>query len=72
MTVYQLPDGRLVVPARAGTGNDGVIGDSMLPITPQSPLYNQYLAWFERTGESPIPIESWPITPAGNTNQPTE
>ena len=40
---YKLPDGDLMVPARAES-DDGVIGDGMVRVSPGEPLYEAWLA----------------------------
>ena len=41
MKVYLLPNGNLLIPVRAQTGN--VIGDGMKEITPSAPDYKKWL-----------------------------
>ncbi len=58
MTVYELPDGRLVVPMRAES--EGVIGDGMVPIDESHPDYQKWRDWLDRTGTETERVESWP------------
>jgi len=46
---YRLPDGDLMVPARA-EGPNGVIGDGMLRVSPGDPLYE---AWLRHINDDP-------------------
>lgn len=58
MKVYELPDGKLVVPARAE--GDGVIGDGMAVIGKDGPEYQKWRDWLERSGEKAVQVPSWP------------
>lgn len=42
MKAFRLPNGNLLIPARAEDPKTGVIGDGMVEITPDSP---EYLGW---------------------------
>ena len=46
---YRLPDGDLMVPARAES-DDGVIGDGMVRVSPGDPLHE---AWLPHVGDEP-------------------
>jgi hypothetical protein len=46
---YRLPDGDLMVPARAES-DDGVIGDGMVRVSPGDPLYE---AWLPHVDDDP-------------------
>ncbi len=59
MKAYALPDGRLVVPRRAES--DGVRGDGMAVVETGDPDYRLWMDYFERFGQPPVPIASWPV-----------
>jgi hypothetical protein len=46
---YKLPDGGLMVPARAES-EDGVIGDGMVRVSPGDPDYER---WLRHVGDEP-------------------
>ena len=51
MTAYRLPNGNLLVPKRAE--GKGVLGDGLVEVGPDTPEYEAWTAYFERTGTKP-------------------
>jgi hypothetical protein len=62
----RLPDGRLVVPARA-EGPNGMVGDGIVVVGPGDELYDMWEPWFarrERRGIAPDEdSEDWEDSP---------
>ena len=48
-----LPDGRLVVPVRADSGDGTIIGDGVMTIDQSHPDFQKWMAWIERTKVQP-------------------
>ncbi len=46
-------DGVLYVPTRA-EGPDGIVGDALLPLTPDHPLYAEWREWERQRARQPI------------------
>ena len=56
MTAYELPDGRLLVP-KVAEGENGELGDGMVPVGPGDEDYEAWRAYYEASGETPEPAE---------------
>lgn len=51
-----LPDGSLIVPARASAG--GVVGDGVVTLAPGTDEHAEWSAWLKRRGFVPTPVDA--------------
>ncbi len=50
----RMKDGTILVPTRAESDDGSMVGDTMLPLTPEHPLYED---WEKRIGQHPDQVQ---------------
>lgn len=58
MKIYELPDGRLVVPVAIRSSHS--LADSMVIVGREDEEYGRWRAWLRRAGETPVRVQQWP------------